>query len=1176
MKPQVEHHNPRTTAAGIAIAGGGVLLSLIASAVLSVPAQAGHLMWIPDDDSTSAPIPAAARSQTNPGMDAARSGTLPTSLSWAPDPSLNTVVNNTPNDQLFAMAISDGAGGMIVTWQDARNFDVSIDDIYAQHILKCGSIDPTWPPTGVAVTQATTDDTWPIMVSDGSGGAFVTWSNGADIFAQHLLGSGVVDPLWPANGRAVCTAPGRQLLPKLTSDGAHGAYIAWDDRRPPIARVFAHHLLSSGVDPTWTVDGTALFPGSPRGQTFPVICSDGAGGAIVAWNDLRDSGLGRRDIFAQRLTATGALLWPAGGQPCCRAPGLRALNGASGVSTFITSSADGQANAIVPDGAGGMIVTWTDDRDLSTTDTDIYAQRLTASGAVAAGWLPDGVPLCRAGGPQNAPLILADGAGGAIASWNETDPLLGTFGRPGAFAQHVTASGVVDGPADGLLVSTAGGTFIDFVPDLVSDASGGAVLAWSDARNFATSGFDMFAQRVRTAPSFSVDPGWVADGTPLSVAAGDQFLDVPGGGASDGAGGMLIAWDDGRDLFGSSFDIYAQAVRKNGALPPVPPVISAAGADGWIECPGTPVFTPPTAMDEFGQPAVVNLVSDQTATNYCGGSFSETRTWQAVDGCGNLSALVSQTITVRDNLPPVLSAAGADATIACPATPVFTPPTSTDSCSPSGVALFTDVTTPGACPGSYSETKTWRAQDACGNLSGPVSQTITVVDTTPPLISAAGADAAIESPAIPVFTPPTASDACNSGPVVNQTGDVITPGPCAGTYSEKRTWKAVDACGNTSAPVSQTISVVNSTVPVATITAPASGTVIPLASPIAFAGSFTDNSGDTHTAQWAFDAQPPVPGVVDDGARTVSALTSFSVAGVYTVKLTVTDQCGAAGVATQVDGVDAMVVVYDPRAGFVTGGGWINSPPGAYAGNPALSGKANFGFVSKYVKGKTIPIGETEFQFKAADFDFHSAVFEWLVISGARAQYKGSGTINGAGDYGFMLTAIDGQLNGGGGTDRFRIKIVNKSTNAVVYDNQMGMPDSGDPTTVLGGGSIVIHQAGAGNMPAAAPGDVALVSPPLEFALSQNEPNPFRLSSEIHYSLPGRSRVSIGLYDLAGRRRASLVDAEVDAGIHSVTLTRSDDGGNSLVGGVYFLRMTASALEGGARYTSTRKVLMVR
>ena len=80
-----------------------------------------------------------------------------------------------------------------------------------------------------------------------------------------------------------------------------------------------------------------------------------------------------------------------------------------------------------------------------------------------------------------------------------------------------------------------------------------------------------------------------------------------------------------------------------------------------------------------------------------------------------------------------------------------------------------------------------------------------------------------------------------------------------------------------------------------------------------------------------------------------------------------------------------------------------------------------------------------------------------MVVAGARAQYKGSGTINNSGDFAFTLTAIDGQVNGGGGTDKFRIKIWDKVSGGVIYDNQAGAGDNANLTTVIGGGSIIIH-----------------------------------------------------------------------------------------------------------------------
>ena len=180
----------------------------------------------------------------------------------------------------------------------------------------------------------------------------------------------------------------------------------------------------------------------------------------------------------------------------------------------------------------------------------------------------------------------------------------------------------------------------------------------------------------------------------------------------------------------------------------------------------------------------------------------------------------------------------------------------------------------------------------------------------------------------------------------------------------------------------------------------------------------------------------------------------YSAAGVYSVKLTVTDNRNLAATSSS-----TYVVVYDPSAGFVTGNGRINSPAGAYTANPTLSGRATFGFVSKYQNGNNVPTGNTDFQFKLANFNFKSTSYEWLVVSGAKARFRGVGTVNGIGGYGFELTAIDGQVNGGGGVDKFRIKIwLGNQGNGVVYDNLMGSADGADPTTTLDAGNIVIHR----------------------------------------------------------------------------------------------------------------------
>src|SRR5207247_6362568 len=105
----------------------------------------------------------------------------------------------------------------------------------------------------------------------------------------------------------------------------------------------------------------------------------------------------------------------------------------------------------------------------------------------------------------------------------------------------------------------------------------------------------------------------------------------------------------------------------------------------------------------------------------------------------NSEGTVSQKMRVQDNTHPTISAAGDNAAINCPATPVFTPPTATDTCDPSpAIVVVSDVTTPGTCTRAYSETKTWKAVDACNNSSGTVSQDRKSVEKRTPTISGAG------------------------------------------------------------------------------------------------------------------------------------------------------------------------------------------------------------------------------------------------------------------------------------------------------------------------------------------------------------------------------------------------------------------------------------------------------
>jgi hypothetical protein len=228
------------------------------------------------------------------------------------------------------------------------------------------------------------------------------------------------------------------------------------------------------------------------------------------------------------------------------------------------------------------------------------------------------------------------------------------------------------------------------------------------------------------------------------------------------------------------------------------------------------------------------------------------------------------------------------------------------------------------------------------------------------------------------------------------------------------------------------------------------GYVYPITGQPTVDATYTDQgSHDTHTCMFeVFDYQNIEVGT----DRTCGASLGVTEAGVYTVKVTVTDDDGGSDYET------IQVVVYDPSAGFVTGGGWIYSAAGAYKADMSLEGKATFGFVSKYItqKDKTTPVltGNTEFVFHAGNLNFNSSSYEWLVVNGigTRAQYKGKGTINGGGVlYPFILTAVDGKT---GGTDQFRMQIFQTDGETVLYDNYVSGPATEQP---LGSGSIVIH-----------------------------------------------------------------------------------------------------------------------
>ena len=303
----------------------------------------------------------------------------------------------------FGAMATDSEGGCYIVWEDPRAFPSTGLDVYLQHLSASGDRATGWPINGLQLTSEAGDQLQASAVPDGSGGVIVVWQSGAPasakLRASRIGSDGALAPGWVANGNAVCPTPEYQVRPVLTSDGAGGAIVAWQDGRG--ADIYSQHIRSDGtLDPAWDPNGVALTMATSS-QINPEIIADGSGGAFVVWMDNRTAE-SAPDIYAQHITSSGvhATGWPSDGLALC------------------TAARDQAFPRIVPDGTDGLITCWDDKRSLPAgTDTDIYAQRVTAGGVPL--WGGDGLAVCVATGIQDTPAIAPDGFGGAVLAWRD-------------------------------------------------------------------------------------------------------------------------------------------------------------------------------------------------------------------------------------------------------------------------------------------------------------------------------------------------------------------------------------------------------------------------------------------------------------------------------------------------------------------------------------------------------------------------------------------------------------------------------------------------------------------------------------------------------------------------------------------------------------------------------------
>ncbi len=381
-------------------------------------------------------------------------------VKWAVN---GTAVCNLLATQDFPAICPTGDGGAIVAWEDQRkgNFD-----IYAQRLD--GNGNGLWVANGTVICNATGDQQYVSLYSDGHGGAILAWidhrNGNEDIYAQRISGAGIAQ--WIGNGTVICNRTAAQSEMRITGDANDGAILTWHDTSAGTEDIYSQRVNTTGVT-QWTGNGTVIC-NATQDQKPSVICGDNNGNAYIAWGDYRSGSLA--DVYAQKINLTGNTQWDDNGTIICNEVNKQDavdicydFNGGAIVSWYNTSSSDDlmeiyaqrisstgntlwddngtlvsgvssykESLKIESDLNGGAIIVWLDDRNLSTSKNDIYAQHIDLNGNLEQA--TDTV-ICNAPDNQNAPVLCTDGNGGAIIAWvdnrnNNYDIYAQRFGIP--------------------------------------------------------------------------------------------------------------------------------------------------------------------------------------------------------------------------------------------------------------------------------------------------------------------------------------------------------------------------------------------------------------------------------------------------------------------------------------------------------------------------------------------------------------------------------------------------------------------------------------------------------------------------------------------------------------------------------------------------------------------------
>lgn len=362
--------------------------------------------------------------------------------------------------------------------------------------------------------------------SDKKNGAILIWEdlrNGTteDVYAQRINSAGYVK--WAVNGIAVCTAVNKQNSVSSVEDGNGGVIVAWDDFRSGNSDIYAQKIDSNGVV-QWALNGVAVCSKALSQESSKII-SDGMGGAIIVWEDSINGAI---DVYAQRISSTGAILWASSGVPICAAPLKQARP------------------RLQPDNAGGAFIVWQDKRN--GIDYDIYAQRINASGNVV--WATNGILICNAVNTQSHPKLRGDGANGVIIAWQDKRNALDFD----LYAQRVGAGGNIKWQNNGVAVCAEADNQEEL--DMTNEnILNGVILCWTDHRSIISNNSDIYIQKIDSLGNQI----WTANGIALTGSLLDQKNSNLVG---DGSGGAIVVWQD--SVAGNQWDIKSQRVNING------------------------------------------------------------------------------------------------------------------------------------------------------------------------------------------------------------------------------------------------------------------------------------------------------------------------------------------------------------------------------------------------------------------------------------------------------------------------------------------------------------------------------------------------------------------------------------------------------------------------------------